>query len=59
VGIEVLDDGIGFQDGQEDDDLRPHQGLSIVESRVRLLDGRFEVVSTPGAGASVRVEVPA
>ncbi len=59
VSIEVLDDGIGLQDRGADEDLRPHQGLSIVESRARLLDGRLEIVSTPGAGTAVRVEVPA
>lgn len=56
--LEVRDDGRGIQE-PADDELRLHQGLKIVESRVRLLDGKFVISSEPGEGTSVRLEVPA
>ncbi|MEX2487866.1 MAG: sensor histidine kinase [Nitriliruptoraceae bacterium] len=60
--ITVIDQGVGVDDAAEPtepDDLRSHQGLKIVESRVRLLDGTFTLDSTPGEGTTVRVRVPA
>jgi PAS domain S-box-containing protein len=56
VTLEVADDGVGF-----DPDDRPGAGgagLPGMEERVALIGGRFEVQSSPGAGTTIRVEVP-
>jgi signal transduction histidine kinase len=53
-GVEVTDDGVGFQpDSQE---LRSrHLGLTSMEERARELGGRLEIRSGPGAGTTVRL----
>ena len=33
-------------------------GLTSMEERVKLLDGQIEIVSHPGHGTEVRVEIP-
>lgn len=58
LAITVTDHGKGVSE-PDGEDLRPHQGLSIVQSRVRLLGGTFMMDSQPDAGTSVQVEVPA
>jgi signal transduction histidine kinase len=50
--VEVADDGIGGADASGGSGLR---GLA---DRVDALDGRLMVVSPPGAGTSVRAELP-
>jgi signal transduction histidine kinase len=55
VSLEVTDDGIGF-----DPDLaREHGGMGIhgMEERATQLGGRLIVISKPGLGATIRVEV--
>ena len=52
----IEDDGIGFDAANTRDDAF---GLSGMRERVALLDGGFEVESSPGAGTTVAVEVPA
>lgn len=56
--VEVCDQGRGI-DEEPEDDLRIHQGLKIIESRVRLLDGRLTIESSPQQGTRIHVEVPA
>jgi signal transduction histidine kinase len=54
----VADDGSGFEPG--DVALRSrHLGLTSMEERAARLGGRLEIVSRPGAGTTVRLEVPA
>ena len=49
--IEVTDDGRGGAD--------PHgSGLRGLRDRVEALDGRLTIVSTAGAGTSIRAELP-
>jgi two-component system NarL family sensor kinase len=59
VIMSVVDDGRGFT---PDDALsRPadgHFGLRLLSDQVRDAGGSFEIVSTPGNGAKLRVEVP-
>jgi signal transduction histidine kinase len=50
--IEIADDGVGGADDSRGSGLR---GLA---DRVEALDGRLRVVSPPGAGTVVRVELP-
>ncbi|HEY2440035.1 MAG TPA: GAF domain-containing sensor histidine kinase [Solirubrobacteraceae bacterium] len=58
VTVEVVDDGRGFD--PSDPELRSrHLGLTSMEERARDLGGRLELVSRPGAGTAVRLEVPA
>jgi signal transduction histidine kinase len=58
VTVEVVDDGRGFDPA--DPQLRSqHMGLTSMEERARDLGGRLQLVSRPGAGTTVRVEIPA
>jgi signal transduction histidine kinase len=55
--LEVTDDGAGFDPA--DPELRSrHLGLTSMEERARRLGGRLEVLSAPGEGTMVRLEVP-
>jgi signal transduction histidine kinase len=57
-GVEVTDDGVGFE--PENPELRSrHLGLTSMEERAREQGGRLEIRSAPGAGTTVRLEVPA
>ncbi len=54
--LEVADDGAGFDPA--DPELRArHLGLTSMEERAERLGGRLEIVSAPGAGATVRLRV--
>jgi signal transduction histidine kinase len=57
-GVEVTDDGLGFDPGRAELRSR-HLGLTSMEERARELGGRLEVRSAPGAGTTVRLRVPA
>ena len=55
--VEVNDDGIGFD--PERAELRSrHLGLTSMEERAHELGGRLAIRSLPGAGTTVRLEVP-
>jgi signal transduction histidine kinase len=55
--LEVEDDGTGFDPGAAE--LRSQRlGLTSMEERARRLRGQLEIVSAPGSGTTVRVEVP-
>jgi signal transduction histidine kinase len=56
VNAVIEDDGIGFDPANTREDAF---GLSGMRERVALLDGAFEVESSPGAGTTIAVEVPA
>src|SRR5215207_5871769 len=57
VVLEVTDDGAGFDPA--DPELRSrHLGLTSMEERARRLGGRLEILSAPGEGAIVHLEVP-
>jgi two-component system NarL family sensor kinase len=53
--LTVADDGRGFRP-----DLSPpgHYGLTGINERVRLLGGRFDLQSSPGAGTRLLVAIP-
>jgi signal transduction histidine kinase len=56
AAVVIEDDGTGFsQPGASD---RGGLGLVGMRERVRLLDGRFEIESSPGAGTTLVAEVP-
>jgi signal transduction histidine kinase len=50
--VEVSDDGVGGADPSAG------SGLSGLRDRVEALDGRFEIISPPGEGTTLRVELP-
>jgi len=53
--LEVRDDGRGFDPA----DPAPGYGLAAMRSRASQLGGAVAVISRPGAGTTLRVEVPA
>jgi two-component system sensor histidine kinase UhpB len=56
VLLEMRDDGRGFAP-----DAQPRRGggLTGMRERVALLGGEFELLSAPGRGVTIRVEIPA
>lgn len=57
VRVVVRDDGVGFDPAARAIAAR-RLGLTSMRERVESLGGRFEVVSAPGEGTTVRAEVP-
>ncbi|MFZ0042868.1 MAG: GAF domain-containing sensor histidine kinase [Solirubrobacteraceae bacterium] len=56
--LEVVDDGAGFD--PDDPELRSHHlGLTSMEERAREVGGRLNLISAPGSGTRVRLEVAA
>ena len=56
--FEVHDDGTGFDDSQTHAD-HTHVGLRIMEERAQRIGARVKVVSAPGRGCTVVLELPA
>ncbi|MGI9113201.1 MAG: GAF domain-containing sensor histidine kinase [Gaiellaceae bacterium] len=56
--LEIADDGVGF-DPQADGIRSRRLGLTSMEERARRLGGALAIVSTPGAGTTVRLETGA
>ena len=55
--VEVRDDGAGFR--PDEPGLRSRRlGLTSMEERAQRLGGRLQISSQPGAGTTVRLEVP-
>jgi len=64
ISIEVADDGVGISEGSAPALRRAGSGIGIknVKERLEVLYGnqaRFNVVSNPGRGTSVSIELPA
>jgi two-component system, NarL family, sensor histidine kinase UhpB len=55
VVLEIRDDGAGMQ--QSAAQARGN-GLAGMRERVTLLDGRFELLSAPEQGVTIRIEIP-
>ena len=56
VHIEISDDGIGFD--LEEALAKGRRGVRGMSERVELLGGSFDLVSAPGKGTTLRVELP-
>lgn len=56
ISLEVADDGIGFD--QEAAALKGGMGLSGMRERARQIDGNLRLMSEPGRGTRVQLEVP-
>ncbi len=53
--LQVEDDGLGFDPGAPE--IRSRRlGLTSMEERARRIGARLEIVSSPGAGTTVRLE---
>jgi signal transduction histidine kinase len=57
LALSVRDDGVGFDPDATDHRAR-RLGLTSMEERARALDGTLAIDSTPGAGTTIRLEVP-
>jgi NarL family two-component system sensor histidine kinase YdfH len=55
LSITVRDDGVGFDPSSIPSG---HYGLLGVQERVRLVNGCFEIQSTPGNGTTLKIEFP-
>lgn len=58
VRMEVIDDGVGFDQTVMQSAARPSWGLIGMQERASLLGGTFEVITYPGAGTRVNVYIP-
>jgi signal transduction histidine kinase/ligand-binding sensor domain-containing protein len=62
IALEVRDNGRGFELSKEVSAEREgpgHYGLTGMRERAAAIGGKLEMTSEPGAGATVRLEVPA
>ena len=59
IWMRIKDNGRGFAVDQERSAKREQRlGMLGMQERVRLVDGHFEITSSPGKGTTVKVEVP-
>jgi signal transduction histidine kinase len=56
IGIEVRDDGCGFDPGEVAD--RHGMGLTLMRERIEELGGRFTLTTRPGSGTAVHARLP-
>ncbi len=54
----IEDDGCGFDEQAMEWIARGHFGLQIMRERARSIDGRLDVVSSPGHGTRISIVVP-
>jgi signal transduction histidine kinase len=59
VGLEIVDDGRGFDPLLFDRTGWPRLGLQTMRERAQAIGGTLEVVSSPGHGTRIAVHVPA
>jgi signal transduction histidine kinase len=55
--LSVADDGCGF-DAEAAANIEGHFGLKTMRERAESIGGRFELVTAPGAGCRIAVELP-
>lgn len=58
VGVDVSDDGAGFDPAASTPPRRTGLGLFSVRAQIAELGGTLQIASAPGAGTRVRVRVP-
>ncbi len=58
VRLEIIDDGVGFNQAVMSSTDRPSWGLIGMQERATLLGGTFEITSYPGLGTRVDVYIP-
>ena len=58
ISLVITDDGAGFTLGTELGANQGHFGLVGMRERIERLDGTLQIMSAPGQGTTVRIEVP-
>ncbi len=62
VSLDVVDDGVGFTDDDDDAQLdrpdAPSYGLTKLAARARELDGTSTIETAPGKGTAVNIRLP-
>jgi signal transduction histidine kinase len=64
VHVDIEDDGEGFDVGailrEDSHEMRDRRGLGLMgmQERVGLLKGKVEIVSRPGAGTQIHIQIP-
>ncbi len=60
VGVEVEDNGVGFDPAQLDRSVTKSGGFGLfhAQERIEYLGGTFTIDSSPGKGTRIRIEVP-
>jgi signal transduction histidine kinase len=58
VLFRIKDDGKGFETGSSVGAEEGHFGLVGMDERAKRLDGKLTIVSAPGAGTCVEIEIP-
>lgn len=58
VGVEIVDDGQGFDPLLLDRTGWPRLGLQTMRERAQAIGGDFDLVSTPGRGTRIAVHLP-
>jgi two-component system, NarL family, sensor kinase len=58
LALSVTDDGVGFDPAAVAPDDRPRMGLRLLDDLAGDVGAHIDVTSRPGAGTTVRVEVP-
>jgi signal transduction histidine kinase len=53
--VTIRDDGVGFDSGSVSED---HLGLTIMDERMTHVGGSLEVISKPGSGTLIKIELP-
>jgi signal transduction histidine kinase len=58
VSLSIRDDGRGFDPGTLDDAaMRGHLGVPGMRERIEARGGRFRLISTPGQGTTIEVDL--
>jgi signal transduction histidine kinase len=58
LALSVRDDGVGFDPAAPAPDDRPRMGLRLLDDLAGDVGGQIDVTSAPGAGTTVKLEVP-
>lgn len=56
--IEIKDNGRGFIDEKNENDVQKHFGLSMVKERVAILGGKINITSEINIGTKINVSIP-
>jgi signal transduction histidine kinase len=59
LGVEIQDDGCGFEASSSRSPDGHHFGLTGMRERVEKLGGEFHLTSSPGKGTQLRLSIPA
>lgn len=58
IHFEITDDGIGFDVENTMNNSNSHFGLLIIKDRVNILGGNIDIISAPGKGVLIKINIP-